>query len=205
MPAPGAGVTLAGTFAQARSMLRLAAVGDRVGVIAHSWGALVLAAAYADDAVVGALPGIGEGLLINPVALTKPEWDSAFAALLGRATPAAINAFIGLIAAGEGPQAMHVALPFYTRRGYAVPIEPFPLSAATYSAITAALGDFDYSVGAPSLARTTLIHGADDFTALDLLGAYRAACLGTTEIAAGHFPFFEAPDEFAALLGGFFR
>src|SRR6185295_12951225 len=84
-PAAG-GAILPEMIRQAQAMLRLVAEAEQgqFGVIAHSWGALVLAGAYA-DAGADKPPAPGEGALINPVALTRPEWDVAFHRLLARA------------------------------------------------------------------------------------------------------------------------
>jgi pimeloyl-ACP methyl ester carboxylesterase len=203
-PAPPEGVTPAATYAQARAMLRRAAVAGQVGVIAHSWGVLVLAAAFAG--VRGEeMPAPDEGLLINPVALCRAEWDAALAVLLSRGSAEAIGEFMALVAAGEGARAMPVVLPLYTLRGYAVPVPPFGLNAATYARVAGALGDFDYSTGARAFGRLTLLAGQEDFTSIDLIQPLVAACAHVVRPALGHFPFFEAPAEFAGIIGGLFR
>jgi pimeloyl-ACP methyl ester carboxylesterase len=221
-PAPAGGVTLGATFAQCRAMLRMLAAeaagtgsnndGGReqgIGVIAHSWGALVLIAAYATGPAAGegdrgALPVLAEGLLINPVAIARREWDVAFGRLLSRASPERIARFGERLAAGDGEGAMEAALPIYTRRGYAAAATPFPLNAATYLGLSGALGDFDYSAGASALAHLTVINGSDDFTGPELIQPIIANAAATARPSVGHFPFFEAPAEFAALVAAAF-
>jgi len=211
-PTPATGVSLEGTIAQARALLRMvAASGDgRVGVVAHSWGALVLVASYAErngggDAGDGCdLPALAEGALINPVALTRKEWDIAFQRLLSRASPQRIADFTRRLAEGDGPGAMDEAMPIYTRSGYAHEPRSFPLNAATYLAVTAGLGDFDYRAGAGAVKHLTMINGSDDFTGLELLAPLVSQSAKVLHPPAGHFPFFEAPAKFAALIDGLF-
>jgi proline iminopeptidase len=205
-PAPFGGATPAATFAQARALLRLIAQGGQLGVIAHSWGALVLIAAYAGDTAATApgLPLLTEGALVNPAAVTRKEWDAALQHLLARASPERIAEFGRLLAEGDGPGAMTAALPIYTRRGYATPPTPFPLNAATYLAVTGQLGDFDYRNGAQALTRLTVINGRDDFTSPDLIEPIARVSRTVLRPPVGHFPFFEAPAEFSALIDGLF-
>jgi pimeloyl-ACP methyl ester carboxylesterase len=211
-PRPADGVTIAATIAQARALLRMvaASANGRVGVIAHSWGALVLVAAYSapagGDARDGCdLPLLAEGALINPVAVTRKEWDAASQRLLSGASPRQLADFTRRLEEGDGAGAMAVALPIYTRSGYARETGPFPLNAATYLAVTGSLGEIDYSAGARALAHLTLVNGTDDFTGPDLLAPLMAHSAKVLHPALGHFPFFEAPAKFAALIDGVFR
>jgi pimeloyl-ACP methyl ester carboxylesterase len=214
-PAPAGGATLGAMITQARAVLRLVAEAGQgqIGVIAHSWGALVLVAAYAGTTGVPAapvsgartnLPILAEGALVNPVAVTRGEWDVAFRNLLSRASPQQVADFQRLLGEGDGPGAMAVALPIYTRAGYARPIVGFPLNAATYIGVTAQLGDFDYRAGAAALDRLTLINGRDDFTGPELIEPLTRRARTVLRPPVGHFPFFEAPAEFSALIARVF-
>lgn len=198
-PAPQGGVSLAHTVDHLNALSSALFNDARHGVIAHSWGALVLVAA------VSQLPSgapFSEGLLINPVAVTAADYRVALQRLLAR-IPEDVTAkfFADLQSGGSGAEAMRSILPFYRTRPFVVSVDPFPLTPSTYLAIAANLSEFSFTEGQSLLGKVSLLLGEDDFTGPDLLTGLARACRRVHIMKqTGHFPFFEDPPRFANIL-----
>jgi pimeloyl-ACP methyl ester carboxylesterase len=199
-PAPVDGVSLAQTVDHLSALSEVLFAGAPYGVIAHSWGVLVLIAA-ASQMPSGA--PFSEGLLINPVPITGADYGVALRRLLAR-IPGEVTAkfFADLQSGGSGAEAMRAILPFYRTHPFAVSVDPFPLTPSTYLAIAANLSEFDFSAGQSRLANVSLLLAEDDFTGADLVAGIGDACRDVCVMKqTGHFPFFEDPQSFAAILG----
>ncbi len=199
-PAPQGGVSLARTVDHLSALSEVLFSDGAYGVIAHSWGALVLIAA-ASQTPSGA--PFSEGLLINPVPITGADYSAALRRLLAR-IPGEVTAkfFADLQSGGAGADAMRAILPFYRTRPFAVSVDPFPLTPSTYLAIAANLSEFDFTEGQSLLGNVSLLLGEDDFTGADLLTGLAKVCRRVHIMKqTGHFPFFEDPQSFAAILG----
>lgn len=168
--------------------------GGAVGMIAHSWGALVLSAALASGYVTP--QQIRNGALLNPLPLARQDYDQSYAAFVSRVPVETLLEVQRLAPLSvDGSPIMRLLWPYYA------PSEPsgdFPdlsLNMPTYGAALATLGDFDFTPVASQLAPLTLIHGSDDFTAPELLQPMRNHCRACVVIpGAGHFPMQQVPD-----------
>lgn len=202
-PTPEQGPSLDHTIDHFRALFRSLAVGRSVGIIAHSWGALVAVAAFGSEQEGHApAPDLIEGVLINPVAIHTEAYDDAYQRLLARLPSDVLQQVAQILTAGgDGAEAMRLLMPHYRSRDFAVPVEEFPLAAATYSVVVSQLGAFDYRAGLACCANLTMLVGADDFTGLDLLGDLQANCRETVVMPdIGHFPFFEDPASFRQIV-----
>ena len=207
-PAPESGPSLTHTIDHFRAFVRSLDVGRSVGIIAHSWGALIAIAAFDTEGEARA-PALAlmEGVLINPVAINKAAYDEAYNRLLARLPSEVLHAVSQILTSGgDGADAMRLLMPHYRSRDFAVPLEDFPLAATTYSAVVSQLGGFDYRNGLACCANLTMLIGEDDFTGLDLLGDLRAQCRETVVMPrTGHFPFFEEPTSFQNIMKSAFQ
>ena len=200
-PAPEDGPSLTHTANHLNALSEVLFSGKPHGVVAHSWGALVLIAAASQ------LPrdssAFSEGVLINPVPVTAAEYGIALQRLLARIPEEVTAKFCAdLQSGGPGADAMQSILPFYRTRPFVVSIDPFPLTPATYLAIAANSSEFDFTSGQIQLGNVSLLLGEDDFTGTDLLKGLVKVCRRMHVMKqTGHFPFFEAPRDFAAILG----
>jgi pimeloyl-ACP methyl ester carboxylesterase len=143
-----------------------------------------------------------EGLLINPVPVTATDYAVALQRLLTR-IPSDVTAkfFADLQSGGSGAEAMRAILPFYRTRPFVVSVDPFPLTPSTYLAIAVNLSQFDFAAGQSQLANVSLLLSEDDFTGADLLTGLAKVCRRMHIMKqTGHFPFFEDPPRFAAIL-----
>ena len=199
-PTPPEGLSLLQTAHHLAVLLEELFSGGPFGVLAHSWGALVLIAAACEPSSKPlALSG---GVLINPVPVTAADYSIALQRLLAR-IPGEVTArfFDALTSGTPGAEAVREILPYYQSRPFAVSADPFPLTTATYLAIAGNLSAFDFTAGLPALENISLLLGEDDFTGADLVSEIGNACRHIYVMKqTGHFPFFEDPAEFAAWL-----
>jgi len=198
-PAPDGGVSLTRTAMHFRALL-LELFGEKpVGIIAHSWGALVATAGFA-GLPRPVPPPPAEGILINPVAITTKTYLVALQRLLARMPQEAIASFFTILrSGGHGPDAMRLILPYYRTRDFVGAPRDFPLTGSTYLQIADHLGEFDFTDGAKALSNLAILAGSDDFTGLDLVPELVGAAKTVAVMdRTSHFPFFEDPDGFTA-------
>jgi pimeloyl-ACP methyl ester carboxylesterase len=189
------------TFSHFRALVS-AVTNDRdFGVIAHSWGALVLAGALADATPPIADPA--EGLLINPVPVTSESYK-----IIQRRQASRVSVWVRLkilwlaLDQRNGPRILKLLLPSYTASGFSLPPDdPFPFNIKTYRTASSTLNRFDFSVGISRLKQLAVVQGEDDFTKPSDVAALIEVvkCLKVLK-AAGHFPFWDSPDAFAGVL-----
>ena len=203
-PPPDDGLTPPKCFAHLRWLMDHFADGKPVGVIAHSWGALVLAgAASGAGRPADRLPEISEGVLVNPMPVSSAAYESARAKLIAM-IPATVRIRATLLAllTGNGSAVMRLLLPYYMFDPAAVPARDFPLDLATYRKLDRQLKGFDYSADLEWLRNVTIFQGAHEFASPDDIADLIAKAASFHVIEnAGHFPFWEARDEFQGLLG----
>lgn len=201
-PAPKDDVSLLYTARHFRSLM-LELFGQRpTGIIAHSWGALVVLAGFAiRQDPSPAAPG--EGVIINPVAITSQAYLAALQRLLARLPEDVTTGFFEILrSGGRGADAMRLILPYYRTRDFRGCPEDFPLTPSTYLQIAEHLGEFDFTDGVRALRNVSVLVGADDFTGLDLVPELVAAAKALSVMdGTSHFPFFEDPDGFRTEVG----
>jgi pimeloyl-ACP methyl ester carboxylesterase len=203
-PPKNSGPPALSTFRHFRALVR-AVTNDRdFGVIAHSWGALVLAGALAP--VADATPPIAdpaEGLLINPVPMTSESYK-----IIQRRQASRVSVWVRLkilwlaMDQRNGPRILRLLLPSYTASGFSLPPDdPFPFNIKTYRTASSTLNRFDFSVGISRLKQLAVVQGEDDFTKpSDVAALIEVAKSLEVLKAAGHFPFWDSPDTFAGAL-----
>ena len=199
-PAPPDGVSLAQTARHLAALSEALFSGGPFGVLAHSWGALVLIAGACEP--LSKPLSLSEGVLINPVPVTAADYSIALQRLLARIPGEVTSRFFEALTSGvPGAEAVREILPYYRSRSFAVSADPFPLTPATYLAIAGNLSAFDFTAGLSALENVSLLLGEDDFTGADLISGIGAVCRQVYVMKqTGHFPFFEDPAEFAVLL-----
>jgi pimeloyl-ACP methyl ester carboxylesterase len=202
-PAPEGDQTASQTFRHFRALSRELADDKPSGVVAHSWGALVFVASFFEPSHDRAseVARFQEGILINPVPITRGEYDAGVERLVSRIPPLLVQHFVETLHSHNGDgKIMQALMPYYRVRPFARPVAEFPFTPVTYAAITASLGAFDYTHYLDFAKHLSIVLGEQDFTGVDLLSKLTAACCKTEIMpSVGHFPFFEAPDEFEAI------
>lgn len=167
---------------------------EKFGVIAHSWGSC-LAMEYCKD-----YPGkVDNMLLISPLPFTHSKWQSAVGGLVST-IPSEVMSQLGELNADndpEGRRMMDLFNPFYCKRR--IPTGIFTYNDPINNKINDMMGEFDHSALAASLPMPSLcvIGDGDPFWKDE-----RPETNGIVEVMndVGHYPFFEDPEGFAAIL-----
>jgi len=184
------------------------AEGNPVGVIAHSWGALVLIGSLVDDDLsTEPMARFNEGLLINPVPVSARKYQQCAKNLLSR-IPLIERIRIFRLAMFErsGEKIMKPLLPYYVEDRDAIPSGPFPLDKSVYRLLNGQLHDFDYAPNLKRLPNLSMLMGMRDFTTPELLDDLLPHISSLHKMEnIGHFPFWEAPEEFEKILTSVFR
>jgi pimeloyl-ACP methyl ester carboxylesterase len=204
---PGCGQTPAGdeltadfTFRHFGALCRACTSTGPLGLIAHSWGALVAIAAAKESSL-----SFDQGLLITPVPMTDREYAVCRDNLLGRVPAEQLAEFGRLAALGDGEEIIRLLLPYYLAPLSPAKIHDLHIAMATFASVTASMGSFDYSADVASVARLHVVLTEFDFTTRELVRPLTDA-LARTEVmsSVGHFPFAEDPKSFAAILDAAF-
>jgi len=202
-PAPAQGLSAHQTFRHFAALATQLAEGQGIGVVAHSWGALVLAAGSelaAKNAVTGPL-SLSEGLLINPVPFARGPYDQGLIRLVERVPPDLVNQFYATLETGVGgSELMRALMPYYRSQPFERELSDFPFVPATYRDVAGSLDQFDYTQELSFAAKLSLLRGQDDITGSELIPELMQACRQVLVMPeTGHFPFFERPDDFETL------
>jgi proline iminopeptidase len=195
-PPPAGGATPDHTFRHARSVLDTVCAKRPIGVIAHSWGALVLAGALAQDR--SRTPAFTEGLLVNPTAINRRDYEISRANFASRIPfKTKLRILLAVTARFDGMRIMNMLLPYYADNPATGDPRPIRLNLETYRSVDRKLGDFDFSGSLSPLNRLTIVRGQADFTTpLEIRELVETAASLVSLPGAGHFPFYEAPDAF---------
>ena len=199
-PPPAEGPSAAATFRHFRALLdrlKLAAA----GVIAHSWGALVVVAAMAEP---GFEPTFAEAIFVNPIPVRSADYVTVRDGFARSIPPDRFVEFERLLRSGaSGTEAYAVLLPYYFGDRKPLTLPRVEVNAGTYFAVEASLGPFDHSAGLAALPRLGLIRGELDLTPADRIADLVARAERVVSLAGvGHFPYSEAPAEFERAVKG---
>ena len=174
---------------------------NNFGLICHSWGSLIAAAACHELQQKG-LGKIREGILINPTPLNRGGYEICRSNLLSRVPPETLVKAEKMVGSGvDGDGIMDMMLPYYYHQKPSSPLPTFPFRLNTYLAVNAALDDFDYSDNLACFQKMSVVHGESDFTTLELIDELIESTESLlTMPECGHFPFFEEKELFQKLV-----
>jgi len=186
-PAPPEGVSAEATFAHAAKVI--GGIDEPFGIVAHSWGTIVAAAAMSrnPDAVAT------RTILINPVPLEGAAYGAMRAALLERIPPRIMLEAQHRIMSGEdGADVYPLLAPYYVASPDTV-LPRMPMTAMTFVSVDATLDESaDYRDAISRLGRLSIIRGAEDLTRPALIESLLAAAADDIVLpGVGHYPFFE--------------
>ena len=198
-PEHPAGASLGVTAKHFCALLNSLNMDESYGLIAHSWGSLVVAAAFAEPDTVKPISPT-EGMLINPVPLTREGYETCRQNQLSRIPQEILVQAQGMMQSGKsGTDVMSLLLPFYGKNPEHLAGVTMPFRYDTYIAADGALGDFDFRNQSTVFKNMTLIRGECDFTTSDLIEEIcETASTVSTIPSVGHFPFIEDADKFRA-------
>ena len=201
-PAPAPGPSLEHTVRHARAVICRIAGNRPVGIVAHSWGALLYIALLDTDHRAKGLPPIDFALLINPLPVTWQGYDAVRRNFVARMPfPARLRILWRALRGAGGARVMELLMPYYLADRNASEIHAMPLAIRTYLTVSRRLGKFDYSGVLAEPGKHFVIHGAKDFTAgSDISNIADTAVEFLDMPGVGHFPFFEAETAFRRLV-----
>jgi len=163
-----------------------------VGVLAHSWGAFIALASGAT---------FDEGVFVTPMPLDAAGFGACQERLLQRIPTETFARFEALAAAGDAEAIVRLMLPFYLAPQSTADVHDLSFDPVAFNRVVANLGAFDITARASAAANIDVALGAADFIAADHIGRL-AATARRVEVmdGTGHFPFYEDPEGFAAIL-----
>lgn len=179
--------------------------GSTLRIVAHSWGCLVLVAALAQHGPEPLLDNRHlKPILINPVPITKPLFDTSVVSFQQRIPAPVIQEAMHIAQSGaESSTAMAKLLPYYVANQDVCNTLSLPLSLAAYQAVLSSLPDFDLSPALSHLAESHVMVGEHDITPRDTIQNILSACQKANVISgSGHFPLHEKPEFALPVLAG---
>jgi pimeloyl-ACP methyl ester carboxylesterase len=169
-----------------------------LGFIAHSWGVLVALGARAHGMRREAF---SDGLLVTPVPVVRARYEEAAQNLFARIPAETRERYLTLAEEGRAEAVVDLLLPYYLTKPLPVASMGIEVDMATFGAVTASLGDFDFRAHLSLFSRCTALTTGGDFSSRDLVDDLLAAVAHRHHLPdVGHFPFHEAPHETAAIL-----
>lgn len=190
-------------FSHFRWLSKEVAEEEAIGVVAHSWGSLVLIGAMLDKRLHG-IPcaRFYEGILINPVPICWEKYAQCSKELLSRMSwiDRAKLSWLGSFES-DGAKAMKLLLPHYVVKQNSLPSSSFPLDKKTYLSISKQLKGFDYRSTLSLLPPLSAIIGSEDFIISNLIDDLTPH-LENKKVMAGvsHFPFWEEEENFTSII-----
>jgi proline iminopeptidase len=188
--------TLLSTAKQLAEVIALVSDGSKLSVFAHSWGALVLAAAAAEPQYRELIfSNVSGGLLVNPVPLSKLQYTASYQAFMTRVPSDVQRGVQALATSGaDGSEIMRQLWPYYSVAGLALSGK-FPLNYKTYTSVTASMDAFDYTAQVEFLSRCSVLLSDSDPTSPFMLGELPQRCRRFEMLGGvGHFPLIEQPN-----------
>lgn len=195
-PAPAGGVSAEATYRHFAALVDgLRAPG--IGLLAHSWGALVALGAAAG----GMRRRFEEGLLITPVPTRRALFDQVSANLFARFPPGVAERYAQLVAEGNEVELVELVLPYYLATPRPAPEIGLRVRLATFLEVFPRLGDFDFRRQVGIFERCGVLIADRDLTPAHLVADILAAASRRFDLSGvGHFPGHEDPRGFATIL-----
>jgi proline iminopeptidase len=190
-------------FSHFRWLSKEVAEEEAIGVVAHSWGSLVLIGALLDEKLIGEpCAKFNEGILINPVPVCWEKYAQCAKNNLKRITLAdKVRLIWHAFFVEDGAKAMKFLLPYYVVKKDSMPTEHFPLDKKTYFSIDKQLKGFDYRSGLEQLPPLSAIMGSEDFITQDLTDDLSPHLENKKVMAeVSHFPFWEEKEKFTSII-----
>jgi len=170
--------------------------GPALRIVAHSWGALVFAAAARSNPQLFEAAICG-GIFINPVPLNRAAFDASYQAFVRRIPlHVKLKVYCLSVVPQSGVIVMKLLWPYYT--GSQAKSDPpgFRLNLRTYRAVLLSLGDYDCTLDVNICRRFSLLLGGLDATPRATISDLIACCKTVSVIEqAGHFPLQDQPEE----------
>jgi len=167
-----------------------------LSILAHSWGALVLAAAASAPASRDLIDDcISSGLLVNPVPFSRVQFDESAKAFVDR-IPFSTRLYVLAVGyfSGDGATIMRTILRYYRGDRADSEMRPPDFNLSTYTKVMESLGDFDYSPLPDISKRMNVLLASHDATNPEMIRELVENCRKFEIIKdVGHFPLQEKP------------
>jgi pimeloyl-ACP methyl ester carboxylesterase len=175
---------------------------EPVIVVAHSWGCLIVLAAFSEGKFARLLKArIKGGLLINPVPLSRKAFDAVAKKFRGSLPlPTKLNILYNFAIKNDGNRVTELLLPYYGVTPTIDVIAKIGLDLQRYSKGMRSVGEFDLRPDIDLLGRFIVVLGENDITDRAQLSPLLAQCREVITVPqAGHFPMFDQPTEFSRI------
>lgn len=172
---------------------------DPLGIIAHSWGGLVVIAGLTEPTLqTKPLPNLSRVLLLNTMPLTSKELIQSRKNLMDRLSWLSKIKLVLLICTfASGQKIMKQLLPYYVYDQSCIPKDEFKFSKKTYLKILQQLKSYDFEKDLGALPELDLLLSEKDFiTSSHLQSLIEIAENQFTIKKSVHFPMWENPKDF---------
>lgn len=178
-----------------------------VGIIAHSWGVLVVIAGLTETSLQKSpSPNLSKILFLNPMPVTAQALKGSRRNLMNRMSWLSMIRLVFLIAINaNGQKIMKELLPYYVSDRSLIPQEGFKFDKQTYLKILQQLKFYDLLNRLPALPKFNLLLSEQDFiTSSHLAPLIKVASDQFIIKNSVHFPMWENPKDFQKVIQSFF-
>ena len=180
---------------------------EPLGIIAHSWGSLVVIAGLTEPNLqTRPSPALSKILLLNSMPLTAKDLMRSRENLIGGLSwLAKIKLSLLIFFNASGQKIMNELLPYYVYVQSCIRQDAFKLSTKTYFNILQQLKAYDFEKELGALPELDILLSENDFiTSSHLQSLIEIAVNQFTITKSVHFPMWENPKEFHAVIDSVF-
>lgn len=180
---------------------------EAVGLIAHSWGSLVVIAGLIEPKLKTAqAPNLSKILLMNPMPVSSQDLKQSQKILMKRLSKFTVIKLLYLIVSNaDGNRIMKELLPTYVYDEACIPRGDFALDRKTYLKLTQQLKSYDFADELKALPEISLLLSENDFIKKAHLEPLITSSKNIFTIKNSvHFPMWENPAEFHETLSSMF-
>ena len=180
---------------------------DPLGIIAHSWGGLVVIAGLTEPTLqTKPPPNLSRVLLLNTMPLTAKDLIRSRKNLMGRLSwLSKIKLILSICTNASRQKIMNELLPYYVYDQSCIPKDEFKFSKKTYLKILQHLKSYDFEKELGTLPEVDLLLSKQDFiTSSHLQPLIEKAENQFTIKKSVHFPMWENPKDFHVVIQSVF-
>ncbi len=188
-------ISLTASATQLATVVEHLATDRSIGLIAHSWGTLILASAFALEPEI-MRRNVSGGILINPVPLTLKKFLAAQNQFLESLPDELLVKLQSTMAGiGDAEKSFAELLTYYVCDKNILSDINIHFDLRTYSAMLGSLHEFDFTPALGMFSNFGCMRGSKDIIAYDFIKELHEACHELSIVPdTGHFPTHERPE-----------